>query len=71
MEKQRSKEWFAKRIGRVTGSNVGAILGLNPYKTADDVLREMVRAYHGAVSPRQGSPKKEEAPAPEPEPMPT
>lgn len=55
MEKQRSKEWFAKRIGRVTGSNVGAILGLNPYKTADDVLREMVRAYHGAESEFTGN----------------
>jgi len=37
-----------KRTGRITGSNVGAILGLNPYRTADDVLRDMVRAYHGA-----------------------
>ena len=55
MEKQRSKEWFAKRIGRVTGSNVGAILGLNPHKTADDVLREMVRAYHGAESEFTGN----------------
>lgn len=55
MEKQRSKEWFAKRVGRVTGSNVGAILGLNPHKTADDVLREMVRAYHGAEPEFQGN----------------
>jgi len=37
-----------KRTGRITGSNVGAILGLNPYRTAEDVLRDMVRAYHGA-----------------------
>ena len=37
-----------KRTGRITGSNVGAILGLNPYRTADDVLRDMVRAFHGA-----------------------
>ncbi len=48
MEKQKSTEWFEKRKGRVTGSNIGAILGVNPYKNADDVLREMVRAYHGA-----------------------
>lgn len=48
MEKQRTKAWHAKRIGKVTGSNVGAILGINPYKTADDVLRQMVREYHGA-----------------------
>lgn len=48
MEKQRTKAWHAKRIGKVTGSNVGAILGMNPYKGADDVLRQMVREYHGA-----------------------
>lgn len=46
--KQGSTEWFAARRGRVTGSNVGAILGLNPWRTADDVLRQMVREYHGA-----------------------
>jgi putative phage-type endonuclease len=37
-----------KRIGRVTGSAAGAILGLSPYQTADDVLRRMVRDYQGA-----------------------
>lgn len=45
---QRSKEWFAARVGRLTGSRVGAVLGLNPYSTRDDVLREMVREYAGA-----------------------
>jgi putative phage-type endonuclease len=45
---QGSPEWFAARKGRVTGSNVGAILGLNPYRDADDVLRAMVREHHGA-----------------------
>lgn len=48
MEKQRSKEWFDKRKGRVTGSVAGAILGLSPWRTPEDVLRAMVRAYHGA-----------------------
>jgi putative phage-type endonuclease len=37
-----------KRKGRITGSNVGAILGLSPFRTADDVLRDMVRQWHGA-----------------------
>lgn len=55
MEKQKSAEWFEKRIGRVTGSSVGAILGLNPYKNSDDVLREMVRAAHGAESEFKGN----------------
>ena len=36
------------RVGRVTGSRVGAVLGLNPYTTRDDVLREMVREALGA-----------------------
>lgn len=36
------------RVGRVTASRVGAILGLSPFASPDDVLREMVREYHGA-----------------------
>lgn len=36
------------RKGRVTGSAAGAILGLSQYQTADDVLRRMVRDFHGA-----------------------
>jgi len=47
---QRSPEWFQQRKGRVTGSNVAAILGDDPYRTADDVLRSMVRDYHGVES---------------------
>lgn len=37
-----------RRVGRITGSRVGAILGLNPYSTRADVLREMVREHFGA-----------------------
>lgn len=37
-----------KRKGRVTGSSVGAILGVDPNRTRDDVMRAMVREYHGA-----------------------
>ena len=47
MEK-RTPEWFSARKGRVTGSKVGAILGLSPWSTADEILRTMVREYHGA-----------------------
>lgn len=50
MTEQRSPEWFHQRKGRVTGSNVAAILGDDPYRTADDVLRAMVRDYHGVES---------------------
>lgn len=45
---QRTEGWHKQRAGRVTGSAVGAILGLAPYMTRDDVMRSMVRAYHGA-----------------------
>lgn len=53
---QRTEEWFAKRVGRVTGSRAGAILGLSPWQTADDVLRAMVREYHGAPSEFETNP---------------
>lgn len=43
------------RVGRITGSRVGAILGVNPYSTRADVLREMVREYHGAEREFQGN----------------
>lgn len=45
---QRSKEWFNARRGKLTGSNAGAALGLNPWKTPEDLIRQMVREYHGA-----------------------
>lgn len=43
---QRSESWFEARKGRITGSVVGAILGLAPYMSRDDVMRSMVREYH-------------------------
>jgi len=48
--KQRSEQWFNIRKGRVTGSAVGAILGMSPFSTRYDVMRRMVREYHGAES---------------------
>lgn len=45
---QRSPEWFEARKNRITASNVGAILGNNPYRTRHDAMRDMVREYHGA-----------------------
>ena len=47
---QRSPEWFAARKGRITGSMVGAILGLDPNTTRDEAMRRMVRAYQGLPS---------------------
>jgi len=52
---QRTPEWFAQRKGRVTGSAVGAILGVNPYMTRADVLRRMVRDSLGAPSEFTGN----------------
>lgn len=56
MEQQRSDEWFEKRVGRITGSRVGSILGNSPYSTPKDTLRAMVREYHGANSEFVGGP---------------
>lgn len=52
---QRSEEWFKARKGRVTASSVGAILGLSPFAKPDDVMRRMVREYHGASSEFHGN----------------
>ena len=56
---QRSQEWFDQRKLRITGSRVGAILGLSPWQDRHDVLRAMVREYHGAPSEFTGNPATE------------
>jgi putative phage-type endonuclease len=45
---QRSDEWFKARVGVITGSRVGGILGVNPFQKAEDVMRDMVREHFGA-----------------------
>lgn len=52
---QRTEEWFKARKGLVTGSSVGAILGCDPNRTRDDVMRDMVRAAHGLPREFQGN----------------
>lgn len=52
---QLSKEWFEARRGRVTGSNVGAILGLSPYNDRAGVMRAMVREALGAETEFNGN----------------
>ena len=47
---QRSPEWFAARKSRITGSMVGAILGLDPNCTRSEAMRRMVRAHQGLPS---------------------
>jgi len=53
--KQLSNEWFAARRGRITGSNVGAILGWSPYATSEDVMRRMCREWQGMESEFTGN----------------
>jgi len=48
-----------KRLSRVTGSRAGAILGLSPFATRADVMREMVREAHGLESEFKGNPATE------------
>lgn len=52
---QRSKEWFKARERRITASSIGAILGHSPFMKPDDVMRRMVREYHGAESEFKGN----------------
>lgn len=44
-----------ERVGRITGSRVSAVLGLSPYQTRADVLRDMVRQSFGAESEFTGN----------------
>lgn len=66
MIEQRSEEWFNQRKGKVTGSVVGAILGLSPYMSRNDVMRKMVREYHGVDSEFKGNATTEWGQAMEP-----
>lgn len=52
---QGSAEWHEQRKGKITGSRVGGILGLNPYSSRDDVMREMVREWFGAEAEFKGN----------------
>lgn len=52
---QRSKEWFDSRVGKITGSKISAILDISPFTKKKDVLREMVREYHGAEREFEGN----------------
>lgn len=53
---QKSAAWHESRKMRITGSRVGAILGLSPWQKPDAVIREMVRGYHGAETEFKGNP---------------
>lgn len=55
MTQQGTPEWHDARKGRITGSMIGAILGVSPWQTREDVLRAMVRQYHGEESEFTGN----------------
>lgn len=47
---QKEYEWNNTGIDKITSMHVGAIMGLDPYNTREDVMRRMVRSHHGADS---------------------
>lgn len=53
---QRSPEWYEQRKLRMTGSRIGAILGDSPWQKPADIMRAMVREYHGAEPEFKGNP---------------
>lgn len=55
MSLQRTEEWFKQRKNRITGSIAGACLGISKFKKPKDVMRDLVRAYHGLPSEFQGN----------------
>lgn len=52
---QKSEAWFKARVGVITGSRVGSIIGVNPYQTANEVMRDMVRETFGAEKEFNGN----------------
>jgi putative phage-type endonuclease len=64
---QLSNEWFNARKGMITGSRVGAILGVNRFKTKEQLKRELVRDILGAPSEFTGNYATERGQALEPE----
>lgn len=60
---QRSPEWFAARKGRVTGSMVGAILGLDPNCSRAEAMRRMrgQSKFEGNIATEWGKMHEQEA----------
>ena len=52
---QRSESWFSARKGIITASRIAAAIGVNPYQTRQELIREMVRENHGLESEFQGN----------------
>ncbi len=46
---------FQARIGKITASRIGAVLGCSPFAKPEDIMREMVREHFGAEREFQGN----------------
>ena len=55
MTEQRTPKWMTARKGRLTGSMVGAALGLAPYQSKEDCFRALVRSMHDMPSEFEGN----------------
>ena len=44
---QRTDDWYQARIGKVTASRAGAVLGVSKFQTREGLMREMVQEYYG------------------------
>jgi putative phage-type endonuclease len=55
MIEQRTEAWFQQRKSKITGSNIGAILGCDPFRKPKDVMRSMVRSSLNAESEFTGN----------------
>lgn len=49
-------EWLAARSGRVTGSTIAAVMGLNPYESPMDLVRNLLwRSFKGNAATAYGN----------------
>lgn len=57
MTEQLTPQWFADRSDRVTGSIVGAILGLNPWSSRSDMMKQKLgyKTFGGNAATAYGS----------------
>lgn len=51
--KQGTKEWFNARQMRVTASQIAAIMGVDPYRSRDDIMLQFVEQYRGIYKPQE------------------
>jgi predicted phage-related endonuclease len=49
-------EWRQQRVGRVTASRVGAILGISPFTSRKALLKEMVKEAMGEIHENDAPP---------------